>query len=250
MAGGAAIATFSPMNARTLVFALPATSLLLTAGAGCALLSPRLDTRKVESNIQADMAKVGLNVTDVSCPANVPLRQTAEFRCTMKGPDGSPLVVTVTPDGRGGYHEEFNGTINEKKVTDDMEPKLSRDYGMAVDVQCEPRVIVAHEGSTFSCPAEVDRRPETMDCKVLSETGEIQCRIRYVLDEKTVADDLEPKFTQDLGVQVDMQCPDRWVVGHTDVTWSCPVMVGTAVRSVVCRVTDQVSGDVRCAIKA
>ena len=67
--------------------------------AGC---ERTLDTKKLETNIQDEIAKqTGTKPKSVSCPAEQKEKRGGTFDCTAEHPDGSKARVEVTMKGDG-----------------------------------------------------------------------------------------------------------------------------------------------------
>ena len=124
-----------------------------------------VDPAKLQTDITASLAKQGIALVAVSCPAGIPATQATLFTCSATY-GGSPITVNVTPDGKGNFNFVTLGLIDETKVTDVIEPKLKANVGMEVDIQCPQAFLVAHNGDKFSCPALVAGKQENVDCTI------------------------------------------------------------------------------------
>jgi hypothetical protein len=68
---------------------------------GCST-SVYLDNERLEQEIEAWFQDGAQITTDVTCPANEPIKQGDVFNCTAHTPDGLTLTVQVTQtDGSG-----------------------------------------------------------------------------------------------------------------------------------------------------
>jgi hypothetical protein len=76
---------------------------------GC--LSPVLNDEAIEANIREEVPRqANVNLTEVDCPDDRPIRQGDVFECTAITEDGRTLTITVTQnDDQGNVNWEVTG---------------------------------------------------------------------------------------------------------------------------------------------
>lgn len=129
---------------RTLLVALCVIPLV-----ACNALRPHLDDKKIEASIRSEFKSQGVDIKNIDCPENRPLKEGDEFECKVKDDDGDDLTIKVEQtDAHGSIKWKLDGKILDMdKVGDMLEPKVGSD----VDVQCPSKKIVLIEGKKFSC---------------------------------------------------------------------------------------------------
>jgi hypothetical protein len=127
---------------------------LLVACGGAAVV----DRAALEDAITQKAAAGGLTVTSVDCPSGRELREGDTFTCSASIEGGGVITMRATQtDGSGGLAlEQLQAVIDGPAFAAAEATVISRDYGIAVTLDCPDRVIVA-DGGSFACTGTDDR---------------------------------------------------------------------------------------------
>jgi hypothetical protein len=100
-----------PVKTRAISRVSAGVAVVLLAGCSASVgTSKTLDTSKLEDEIQSGIeSKVqGVDVTSVSCPDDVEIKQGGKFTCTATASTGASRTVDVTmTDDQGNVHWEL-----------------------------------------------------------------------------------------------------------------------------------------------
>jgi hypothetical protein len=152
------------MNLRTVLFTLCAASLLPAC---------MVDHKKLETEIQADTLKQGLNLASVSCPESKVMREGNKFVCTCTDKNGTPGAFDVEIVNLSGRVEwKLRGKfMNMRIVGDSLEAMLSKKLNQVVDVVCPSENILIKKDVSFTCSVKVGSKGEQITLTAKADDG-------------------------------------------------------------------------------
>ena len=152
------------MHRGALAVALAVASLVAACGddsdedepAATAAPAASVDTATIEQQIERRLSGTTTQITEVSCPADVPAKKGATFDCKTKiEGDGTATVVVTQVDGKSSYTYAYKpGTL--KVPGSSVEPVVQKDLeadGVDVTAVNCPDTIVVKADSPVTCTA-------------------------------------------------------------------------------------------------
>ena len=115
--------------------------------------------------MQSTRTELGVEPTDVTCPADVHYDKSATFTCTATL-QNQPLSYTVTQtDGLGAVSLAHGRVLKNAEIAQKIADELTKQVGSPIVVQCGPvgqTVLVNEPGTPIDCRASATANPSNV----------------------------------------------------------------------------------------
>ncbi len=131
----------------------------------------KLDDKKIEASVQAELAAKNVKLKSFDCPEGRPLKADDTFDCAGIDQDGKALVFHVKQmDNAGNITWKMEGLIiDQTKLGDSIEAKV----GQSADVQCPAKTLIMKVGESFSCPVMIGGQRHMVQITLTNEKGDV-----------------------------------------------------------------------------
>ena len=142
-------------------------TLLPALSSGCG----KLDDKKIEASVQAELASKGVKLKIFDCPEGRPLKKGDTFECSGVDQDGRALTFHVEQmDDSGNISWKMEGLIiDQAKLGDSIEAKV----GKTADVQCPSKTLIVKIGETFTCPVMINGEKHSVRITLTNDKGDV-----------------------------------------------------------------------------
>jgi hypothetical protein len=131
----------------------------------------KLDDKKIEASVQAELASKGVKLKVFDCPEGRPLQKGDKFDCSGVDQDGRALTFHVEQmDDAGNVNWKMEGVIiDEAKFGD----RIEAEGGKAADVQCPSKVLIVKKGDVITCPVIINGEEHTIEITLTNDEGKV-----------------------------------------------------------------------------
>jgi hypothetical protein len=142
-------------------------------GAALALAScsnSSLDSKKLESQINARLKNGGVTLTKLSCPSGRKVKKGDRFQCQGQAANGVPITVAVVQTSGGGSvsWNVTRGLLDVPRIRDEIQRQAGD-----VTVDCQSAdLVAARDGDALTCTSVSLGEPKkTVVYKVTANSG-------------------------------------------------------------------------------
>lgn len=133
------------------------TALLVTGALTLTSCFNRLDTRAIESELEAEIESQGrrLSLAGVQCPRQITRQSGAYFRCVGDlRPEGQFTINVVQTDNQGGIEWDVPSSaviLNMAKIEDKLQQAFAQAFAKRASLNCGDLYRLNQPGDQFEC---------------------------------------------------------------------------------------------------
>lgn len=142
---------------------------LTRSGSGSAMAD------KLQKLIRADLAKKGVVVKSVACPAEAETAST--FDCEVTTGDGSTMPMHCTIDGDTAKWKADVAVLDPKQIEAFIVETFQKQLKKKVDARCAPGLLLKKPGETFTCQAVDKAKPGSKPMQVTVTADDVEGHI-------------------------------------------------------------------------
>lgn len=130
---------------------------------------------ELEKLIQSDLAKKGVVIKSVTCPAEASTSLT--FDCDVVTGDGSKMPMHVTIDGKVAKWKADVAMLDPKKIEEAIEDLFQKQLKKKVEARCAPGFLLKKPGESFTCQAVDKAKPGSKPMQVTVTAKDVEGNI-------------------------------------------------------------------------